>query len=60
MRGYTREEFKKIKEKALEEFYEMTDREKQLFHDAFRASRDDKDESIEEAIDYALEVYEED
>ena len=52
----TPEELKKINEIAGEELDNTSSKEKRIFIDCFRGSRDDGD-SIEEAIDYALEVY---
>lgn len=50
-------ELKAINDKAGDVLSDATRKEKKLFVDAFRASRDDGD-SIDDAIDYALEVYE--
>ena len=55
----TPEELKKINEIAGEELDNTSSKEKRIFIDCFRGARDDGD-SIKQAIDYALEVYEED
>ncbi len=55
--GLTCKELTAIKDKAGDELEDMTEREAKVFTDAFNAARDEGD-TIDEAIDYALDVYE--